>query len=201
MVAKKIGRPRYRCDLTAEELRERLDYNPDTGEFTTRPRKISRVLRFGKTRMPAAVIDLKGKDGVWRHYYAHRLAWLWKTGEWPNAEIDHINGDSTDNRWSNLREATHTQNNRNKDFAKRKKSGLVGANFHKASRLWRATLRRETIGYYKTEEEAHEAYERAARAAYGKFAHSSLTSEAGASYNSSDKIAVEGLELLLRSAR
>jgi HNH endonuclease len=164
-----------RAHWTAAELREHLTYNPDTGEFWTTPRKIGTVSYFGKTRVPAVTIQLKGKDGKWRHYYAHILAWLWMTGEWPRDEIDHINTDSIDNRWVNLREGTHQQNNWNKDFAKRKKNGFLGAHYHKRSGLWRATLARKTLGYFKTPEEAHEAYKKAAIAKYGEFAHNSLS--------------------------
>lgn len=175
MAAKKITRPLYRRDWTAADLRERLDYHPDTGEFWTRPRKIGTVQYFGKTRMPAVTITLRTEEGTYRHYYAHRLAWLWMTGEWPTAEVDHINNDSTDNRWMNLREASHTENNRNKEFAGRNGMGLLGAHYHKASGLWRATLKRKTLGYFKTAQEAHEVYKKAAVEAYGEFAHSSLS--------------------------
>ena len=162
-------------DWTAEELRAHLDYNPETGKWTTKPRPIGHINNFGKTRMPAETITLKSKDGKWRMYYAHRLAWLWMTGEWPTHEIDHINNISTDNRWVNLREATHTENNRNKDFLNLLgKSGLIGASFHKGSGLWRATLKHKTIGYFRTAEEAHEAYKKAALELYGDFVHESL---------------------------
>jgi len=173
MARPRIARARYRHDWTAAELRERLDYNPATGEFTTRPRKIGGISYFGKTRMPAVTISLKTLKGAWRPYYAHRLAWLWMTGQWPTEEIDHINGDSTDNRWSNLREATHAENNRNKPFYKGT-SRFIGASFHKASGLWRADIQHRTIGYFKTREEAASAYAKVAKKLYGKFVHSTL---------------------------
>lgn len=167
-----------RQDITAKELRARVTYDPKTGEFWTKPRKIGSVNYFGKTREPAVTLDLKGKDGRWRHYYAHILAWLWMTGEWAPDEVDHKNTNPIDNRWTNLRKATHKENNQNKDFRKPNKLKLVGAFFHKASGLWRADIQHRTIGYFKTEQEAHEAYKRAAIEIYGEFAHTSLTTEA-----------------------
>lgn len=175
MATKTITHYTFRRDLTADELRAWVDYNPETGEFTTKPRKIGTTQYFGKTRMPAVTLARKCKDGVIRSFYAHRLAFLWMTGEWPEAEVDHINNDSTDNRWSNLRAASHIENNWNKDFANLLgASGLIGANRHKASGLWRATFRRKHLGYFATAEEAHEAYKKAAIEAYGEFAHHSI---------------------------
>lgn len=171
-----VTRDEFRRYWTAERLRAWLDYNPETGEFTTKPRKIGTVNYFGKTRAPAETIHLKGPEGVWRQQYSHVLAYLWMTGEWPADEVDHENTDATDNRWANLRPATHKENNRNKDFAKRNSSGLLGAHYHKASGLWRATLRHTTIGYFKTAQEAHEAYKKAAIEMYGEFAHNSIKS-------------------------
>lgn len=171
-----VSRDEFRRYWTAERLRAWLDYNPQTGEFTTRPRKIGTVQYFGKTRVPAETIRLKGPEGVWRQQYSHILAYLWMTGEWPPDEVDHVNTNSTDNRWSNLRAATHKQNNWNKSFASLTgASGLIGANLHKASGLWRATFRRRHLGYFKTAQEAHEAYKKAAIESYGEFAHSSVS--------------------------
>ena len=61
------------------------------------------------------------------------------------------------------------------DFSKINGSKYVGASYHKASGLWRATLRRKHIGYFDTPQEAHEAYKKAAVEIYGEFAHTSLT--------------------------
>lgn len=172
-----VTREAFRRYWTAERLRAWLDYNPETGKFTTKPRPIGTVQNFGKTRVPAETIRLKGPEGVWRQQYSHILAYVWMTGEWPDDEVDHINTDSTDNRWSNLRPATHTENNRNKDFrsyTKAGKSGLIGASFHKGSGRWRATIRHKCIGYFQTAEEAHEAYKKAAIEMYGEFAHHTI---------------------------
>lgn len=171
---KMVSRAAFRRFWTANRLREHLDYNPETGEFWTRPRRIGSVQNFGKTRVPAETIRLKGPEGVWRQQYAHILAYVWMMGEWPEDEVDHHNTISTDNRWENLRPATHLENNRNKEFAGLGTSGYLGASLHKHSGLWKATLRRKTLGYFKTPQEAHEAYKKAARELYGEFAHISI---------------------------
>ena len=108
--------------LTAERLRELLDYDPETGIFTWRERSLSmfaseRDCRAWNTRFAAKSAGYKGKrytcitlDG--RPWLAHRLAWLYVNGNWPT-EIDHINRDKHDNCLKNLRVATHAENKRN----------------------------------------------------------------------------------------
>ena len=99
----------YSNDLTAERLRELLNYDPDTGEF-----------RRCTSRGGAAAGTLAGCPGGPGSYriirvdrvifLAHRLAWLHSYGVWPTKDIDHIDGDKTNNRIANLREATRAQN-------------------------------------------------------------------------------------------
>jgi hypothetical protein len=92
--------------LMAEELRALLSYGQADGVFTwlVKPGKRARAIAGNLYRGYRRI-----KIGP-RFYAAHRLAWLWMTGEWPAAEIDHINMDRDDNRWCNLREASHSQN-------------------------------------------------------------------------------------------
>ena len=90
--------------LTAAQLRELLQYDPETG-VVTRLVKSSNGIKVGDV---AGTADARGYilirvDG-WLHL-AHRLAWLHMTCEWPKGMIDHINGVRDDNRWSNLRRA------------------------------------------------------------------------------------------------
>lgn len=103
--------------LTQEQLKSALYYRADTGIFTWA--KSGKGIRPGK---PVGWVDPEGYlritvCGQW--YYAHRLAWFYETGKWPSDTIDHANRIRTDNRFSNLREATVSGNIRNRLLAKR----------------------------------------------------------------------------------
>lgn len=109
-------------------------------------------------------------------YRASRLAWLLTHRVWPSRFIDHINLNRSDDRIINLREATATQNIVN--TAKTGASGLRGVKFRSdkpRTKPWQAYIgvgggKTKSLGFYKTAEEAHEAYKRAAKERYGEFA-------------------------------
>lgn len=73
-------------------------------------------------------------------YYAHQLIWFYVTGKWPTSDIDHIDSSTANNRWSNLREATRSQNVRNTPIRRDNTSGVRGVSFHKRHRLWCAYI-------------------------------------------------------------
>lgn len=108
--------PRARRDFTRDEVLDRLNYSQETGKLTWK----RRIQCFGGGRNPG---DEAGsiKDGYvqislfGKCYRAHHIIWLLMTGEWPQRshDIDHINRNRADNRWSNLRLATRAQNNLN----------------------------------------------------------------------------------------
>ena len=151
-------------DLTAERLRALLHYDPETGVFTWRP---------GRPRVAdgatAGTVDGGGYiririDG--RKYAAHRLALLYVNGRWPPADTDHVNGDRTDNRTANLREATTSENMQNVRLARAGNlSGFLGVT--KAGRRWTSEIRvhgrRIYLGCFATPEQAHAAYVEAKR--------------------------------------
>lgn len=115
-----------KTELTQERLKELLDYDPDTGAFTwlqDAPRgKTKTGDRAGCYRPEGYhVIGIRR-----RRYRSHRLAWLWIHGVWPSASLDHINGDPSDNRLVNLREASYPQNAHNAKLRKDNTSGYKG---------------------------------------------------------------------------
>jgi hypothetical protein len=113
-----------------------------------------------------------GIDGV--RYQANRLAWLYVYGQWPVDEVDHVNRDFIDKRISNLREASHAENMRNKNLHSNNKSGFKGVHWHAQSKKWRAQIKRDgkarSLGLYSTPEQAYEAYCTAAPVVHEQFA-------------------------------
>lgn len=160
-------------DLTLQALRDLLHYDPETGAFTWLVRVNSRVPAGAR----AGKIDPHGyvRIGIGgRHYLAHRLAWLYVTGEWPPAEIDHRDRDPGNNRWANLRDATHAQNQRNTAAQCNNTSGFKGVTWHKGRRKWMAFItvdgKHRNLGRFDTAEAAHAAYVLAATEHHGEFA-------------------------------
>jgi hypothetical protein len=163
-----------KSDLTADELRQHLHYDPETGIFTWRVRARANV-PCGTT---AGTLDERGyvRIGYKTFYFrAHRLAWLYVHGEWPAREIDHINGDKADNRIANLRPATHKQNSANRLINKNSTSGVKGVGWHKNNAKWRAQIKlngkKKNLGYFDAIEDAAAAYQNAAINNFGEFAN------------------------------
>ena len=158
--------------ITADRLRHLLFYNSETGKFTwSNPQSIRvKVGAVAGSKRADGYIEI-GIDG--KSYFAHRLVWLYVHGEFPPQRTDHINGLRDDNRIANLRLATPTENRLNSRTKSGTVSGYKGVCFHPYSGLWRAAAKVDyksrSLGYYKTAEEAAEAYQRFAREAHGEF--------------------------------
>lgn len=156
-----MGRKRMeQKPLTAERLRELMDYDPETGILTARVDQMKRRAGSAVGRAHAkgylsAMVD-------WREYLVHRLVWLHVHGEWPKGVIDHINGDKRDNRIANLRDTTPAGNQQNRRGAnKNSKSGSIGVR-QTASGRWIAEItaywQPMRMGPFATKHEADAAY-------------------------------------------
>lgn len=95
--------------------------------------------------------------------------------------VDHINGDGLDNRRSNLRPATQSQNNANAARSRANTSGFKGVSLYRRTGRWRAYLgtrpREVHLGYFATPEEAARAYDAAALQTWGEYARLNFPKE------------------------
>ena len=93
-------------------------------------------------------------------YGAHRLIWLYLYDKWPDNFIDHINGNTLDNRLDNIRDVTHQENQQNR--IEHRNGNLVGANYIVRSKTWESAITfnkiRYRLGHYNTAKLANEAY-------------------------------------------
>ena len=174
-----VQKPKFRNDLTAERVRELLDYDPNTGLFTWRVAGIRRPAGrpagcvYFTTRGDRRVVIKV--DGFLRR--AHRLAWLHHFGRWPKGGIDHKDGDATNNRIENLREATHQQNMQNSKTPKNNSSGFKGVRRQKKTGKFESYIilncKQKHLGTFPTKEQAAVARASAARQYFGDFVRAS----------------------------
>jgi len=146
--------------ITQEILKSVVDYNPETGLF-------SRKTTWHRYKAGSAAGCLNPNGYVYlsvngTRTFAHRFAWLYMTGGFPDCDIDHINGSKSDNRWSNLREARGSLNSENQRHAHRNnKAGLLGVRKNNRGG-WSARIRVNgkliQIGSFQDPETAHKAY-------------------------------------------
>ena len=148
---------------TAEAVRVLLDYDAETGDFFWRKKTTPR-------RMAGATAGTTSKDGYvsimigYKAHKAHRLAWLYVNGVWPNGVIDHINGSPGDNRIANLRETSQMSNAQNrKKSNSNSKSGSIGVT--PEGDCWRAQITSGgkviSLGVFVALSEAQAAYTKA----------------------------------------
>lgn len=134
------------------KVAEALDYNPETGSMTwkTRPRshfstdRGFNIFNSSYAGSPAGVIGNHGYLQIHifgKIYLAHRLIMLIKNSAFPEGDVDHINGDRSDNRLCNLRLVTRQQNLKNRSLPSTNKSGVNGVHWRKNRGCWEAKIR------------------------------------------------------------
>lgn len=169
-----------RTSLTAEQVRAVLDYNPYTGIFRWRYRpEMANAWNVKHTGQTAGSSNPGGYVHIIVNnlgYKAHRLAWLYMTGTWPEIIIDHVDGNGLNNTWRNLRDANHIQNTANaKRLWRHNTSGFRGVFWRAERKKWYAVIwhryTQRYLGSFDTPEEASEAYVRAAIALHGDYAN------------------------------
>lgn len=159
-------------DLSAARLRELLHYDQITGVFTWR---ISR-----HTAKAGDVAGSATGNGYWRvkldkrQYKAHRLAWLYVTGEWPEGHLDHKNRVRSDNAFLNLRPCTQMQNTQNRPARRGTATGVKGVTLSEEGNFMaRISVNKRVryLGTFKSLEHAKRVYNEAASTFYKEFAH------------------------------
>ena len=142
--------------ITQSQLKELLDYNPDTGIFTWKIKQCSKI-NIGD------VAGTKNNKYIqiainFKKYYAHRLAWLYMHGKYPENEIDHINRNKKDNRFCNLRDVNRSQNLWNTNAQSTNKSKYKNICLCSRTKLWRVVITKNkkyiANDYFKNKEDA-----------------------------------------------
>lgn len=108
-------------------------------------------------------------------YSAHRLIWFYVYGVWPKEEVDHIDGNKSNNKIENLRDVTKSQNQQNRKKTKSNTSGWKGVFLDVRNNKWYGKItvnkKKQYLGYFATAHEAHLAYCEAAKKLHGNFAN------------------------------
>lgn len=173
-------------------LREAVDYNKETGRFFWKHRPIYHFKNDEKWSASqnqsswntkycgSECFVQQNKNGYiygtidGKSLLAHRAAFAIVSGRWPSEQIDHINMDRSDNRWSNLRETSRQQNMWNTQ-SRTGTSSYKGVSYRKDRGVWRANIfidgKQKSLGVFATEIEAARAYDLAAKQAHGQFAY------------------------------
>lgn len=142
--------------LTQQRLKELLHYDCTTGLFTRKTticNKKTGSVSGAKQNKGYVQIMIDGEN-----YLAHRLAWFYVYGAWPNKQIDHINRIKTDNRIENLRDVSNSTNQHNNGLRKHNTTGITGVMYLKSRNVYVAQMyvnkKRIYLGTFKLKEDA-----------------------------------------------
>lgn len=186
-------------EISVEVLRKLLRHDPVTGQlfWKTRPIELFRdtenrtaehtcalwnSIWAGQEAFTSVQEGGYRRGGVFgRLYLAHRVIWALETGEWPVGEIDHRDGDTGQNAFSNLRDTDHSKNMKNTKSRTGSSSAYLGVSASK--NRWKAQIqcdgKKQHIGSFKTQVEAAKAYDEQAIVYFGAFANLNFPAAAG----------------------
>lgn len=163
--------------ISQDKLKQCLYYSPIVGAFEWRRsgRGVRRGFLAGCVNKQSGyvMVIIDGKP-----YAAHRLAWLYMTGSMPDQIIDHIDGDRSNNAFSNLRLSSYSQNSWNQKLSAASSSGVKGVTFRPDAGKWqgrfRASGKTYWLGYFDSKEEADKAVRKKRTEIHGEFANHGL---------------------------
>jgi hypothetical protein len=147
MIDLRIAKKYFEYDKVAGQLFWRTSPNPA---------RIPKGQKAGSVRKSRTSAGYRHAEVRFRGsaYPSHRIIWLLVHGKWPNGEIDHINGDSLDNRIENLRDVSRSENMRNRALHSKNKSGCFGVSFASNANRWVAKIRHQgkiiSLGNHET---------------------------------------------------
>lgn len=152
-------------NINLEYINEYLTYDASTGnlyQLKKRPKIQVGSLAGGINKKGYRYIQLNG-----RKYPSHHIVWFIETNSFPQKQIDHIDGNKTNNKFSNLREVTNKQNTENRGKQKNNKTGYKGVSFNNRLKKYVAQIQHNNkpihIGVYQNSYDAHLAYEEKAK--------------------------------------
>lgn len=166
-------------------LRQIFDYDPETGSIVHKERPKSffkreadwkswNTRRKGKSALVPTVHGYFVVPIGLNQFPAHRVAFKLFHGIDPPPVLDHANGIRNDNRISNIRPSTQSQNMMNKGAQINSKTGVKGVSFEPVTRRYKVNIRANGklihVGRFETIEQAGAAYEEASRKLHGEFA-------------------------------
>ncbi len=172
--------------IDLEQCRQMLRFEPETGAFFWLHRadvKAAWNAKYAGTR--AGTINKSGYRTISilkKLVYAHHLAWLFIHLHWPEALVDHENGDRDDNRPRNLRPANGMQNAANSKIRSTNKSGFKGVHWQASAGCWRCVIhyrgKKISLGYFHNKDEAARRYDKEARLLFGNYARTNFAEAA-----------------------
>ncbi|CAN7604802.1 HNH endonuclease [Bosea sp. LjRoot237] len=170
-----MGRERSRRNLpNVDEILAIVSYDPETGKFLYVRDRLGRHRKrageeAGGYSAGYVLISINGDV-----FSAHRLAWKIMTGRDPKEIVDHIDGNRSNNAWSNLREATHAENSRNRKPNRNSNVGKKGVSFHPETGTYLVNIR---VSGFTTIQSAADAYDKCAKILFGDFARTNADND------------------------